>query len=164
MTVENGLKWISFMILLAFSSCTGTEQENDVKEESIKSEKEGVANIPEAGSLSGDTINLSGKYVLFFGPSSGPAQEQAESREFRVISETLIDSVNSIGNIKTLYSEVGHFRIYSADGSSMIISKSALRTTVGVLMTDGHQPPSIKKGPVPAAEYLGKIKEYFFLQ
>jgi hypothetical protein len=121
--------------------------------------------VPGVGTLTGDTLNISGKLVLFFGPADSAGIGQPEAiRNYQDLTSQLIDSLSAKSGINALYSTAGYFRIYTSKGTAMVISKSALESETGILMTDGAQPPTIRKGTFTESEYHHHIKSYFLGQ
>ncbi len=119
--------------------------------------------IPEVGSVSGDTINIHGKYVLFFVHEQDKEKLTAEGSQFCLRTGVLIDSLKKVSGIMGSCTRAGYFRIYSKNNNPMIITASALNTDAGVLVTDGSQPPKIIKGVLPDSDYHQLFKDYFFL-
>lgn len=156
---------ISALFLFACNTNKEQEVESTDKPE-VQKEADIKKEIPKAGSLTGDTLNISGKLVVFFGPVEKPAEKSQTDNGlagFKESAAALIDSISS-HNILGIYSSVGYFRVYTQTGGTMIISKSALNTEAGLLMSDGNQPPTIKKGILPAKVMHDQIKSYFFLK
>jgi len=165
-----------FIGLFIFSlvACTGNksdeavDQNEDVTQQQADESQNEPKPQPVAGSLSGDTLNISGKFVVFFGPvetNSKPAKiTPSDLVNFKAASAALIDSLSSKTDIKTAYTTAGFFRIYTSNGNMMVITKSALNEDAGMLLNDGSQPPVIKKGVFSTDEYYQKIKEFFFFK
>ena len=164
---------IIMLVLASLVSCQGDQNkaDNESNGQSVENALPIIGEQPgqlEAGSLTGDTLNISGKLMLFFGPVESATGEQAVPAEelaaYKSVATRLIDSLSTKSDIKAMYSTAGYFRIYTSNGSAMIITKSALKTETGVLMTDGSQPPSIRKGTFSENEYQKHIKSYFIGQ
>ncbi len=171
----NTVRCFIALLIITLVACEGNKSEKDSGSSgeemgsSAPGNPETVKNSPPTvGSLTGDTLNIGGKFVLFFGPvetgDSTMKMTPEVLRTFKATSAALLDSLSSNADIKAIYSTAPVFRIYTANGSVMIISKSALNEEAGMLMTDGSQPPTIKKGVLTSNEYHRLIKNYFFLK
>lgn len=168
MPVGNYLQKFALFLILVIVSCKGDDK--SIKDESSDDQVKNTApsTPPASGSSNGDTINLSGKFVLFFGPEGFTASDQnspqSEIAAFQKTSTDVKDSLAVVPNLSIAYSNANYFRIYLTSGNTMIVSKDALKSETGILVTDGNQPPTIKKGIYTSAEYLKLIREYFFLK
>lgn len=163
----NLLRYIAAILLLNFMACKNEPADQEAGQpENKTSGGAALSTLPESGSLSGDTLNINGKFVLFFGPvetKEGQKTPADQIMAFKATSAALIDSLATKTDIKAVYSTAAFFRIYTNNGSKMIISKSALNEEAGLLMNDGNQPPTIKKGIQTSNEYYKQIRQYFFM-
>lgn len=164
---------IHFRILLAATLCVTVSCKNDsgstVDEIDVTTERAVTPyQPPQAGSLNGDTLNIMGKFVLFFGPVETADSTQklsaSELQSFKQTGYNLIDSLSVVNEIKAMYSTASIFRVFSSNGNIMVITKSALNTEAGMLISDGSQPPTIKKGVLSQSVYRELIQKYFLLQ
>src|SRR5688572_33423195 len=126
MSIGNYIQKFALLLVLVIVSCKGDDK-NIQETSSTEAEKKTPASTPPApGSMSGDTINLSGKFVLFFGPEviADPKQNPGtgEIETFRNTSTNVMDSLKSIPHLSMAYSNADYFRIYLAGGSSMVVS------------------------------------------
>ncbi len=155
-----GIVLLTFFIGLI--SCDSDQKETDSETKEIPkpaSPQKIKTEIPESGSVTGDTINLNGQFVLFYGP-----EEKSKDETLVKYMETItviMDSLKIAGNLPFAYTTVSNMRIYNRDGSAMIISRSGFNENKGVLIMDGLQPPTIKKGMLTLPEYHQLIKKYF---
>lgn len=153
-----------FTITILFVSCSNSTKDDGSKVEQNEagdSLKNGKAiQTPKPGSINGDTINLSGKFVLFYGPENELAD--SISKNFKELSNVIIDSLTRTGDLNVAYTSVSNFKVYSKNGSPMIISTEGFIEKTGILVMDGLQPPAIIKGVKPASDYHALIKKYFF--
>ncbi len=159
-----------FLILALFSIACNNKSEQEIENADDPTAKQTVDtenDIPASGSLTGDTLNINGKLVVFFGPVEKNIDSQQPDKnlqQFKATSTSLIDSLSQQHDIRGLYSTAGYFRIFTRNSGMMIIAKSSLNTEGGMLMSDGNQPPTIKKGMHPADVFYDQIKTYFFLK
>jgi hypothetical protein len=111
----------------------------------------------------GDSIFVSGKYVLFFGTDEqikDPAEQAAITR-FKETAAAVIDSINNQGNLKATYCVVNHIVVNNRGNSRMVISRTYFKEKTGIIMMDGSQPPEIRKGVLTPAEYHAALAKYF---
>jgi hypothetical protein len=121
-----------------------------------------VEKAPEIGSFSGDTINLSGSFVVFFGPPMNIDDASAEIKEFHRISKIIIDSLQQNSTLFSTFSSVNNLRIYDkTTGIPMVIMRNTFSEPVGVIISDGIQSPVIKKGSGPIEEFHKIINSRF---
>ena len=155
--------------LVFFQCCNQPENEspNTLDETSINEVQEKKL-IPETGKVNGDTIFLSGKFVLFYGPDSTSFMAQkipADSLAyFRQMSLSLMDTLKQYPEIRAMYSTVSYFKIFLQSGSDMVISRKSMVYQTGVLAGDGLQPPTMKTGIHSTAVNMEFIKKYFMLK
>lgn len=122
-----------------------------------------VDSFPPSGTLIGDSIFVSGKYVLFFGTDEqikDPA-EQAAITQFKETAASVIDSINNQGNLKATYCVVNHIVVNNRGNSRMVISRTYFKEKTGIIMMDGSQPPEIRKGVLTPTEYHAALAKYF---
>lgn len=119
--------------------------------------------FPSAGTMKGDSIFITGKYILFFGTGKeiADAAEQARVTSFKNTASLVIDSLHSAKGPDASYTLANHIVIYKNDGTSMVISRTNFKEQTGVLLMDGGQPPLIRKGILELHEYHDLIADYF---
>lgn len=140
--------------------CTGNKTGQDEVTESQESIQIPVE-IPAAGSVLGDTINMSGKFVLFYGPEIDENSSD-DLLSFKDITSSIIDSLNQTASIYAQFSSVNHIRIFSFNNSgSMIIVRTSFPEPAGMILSDGLQPPKIKKGYLKEDEIRSMMDAYF---
>ncbi len=168
---RKSLVWLLIPLIMIIQCCRQANPDQDEpgqKVESREPDKNEAASIPAFGTVTGDTIHLSGKFVLFYAPDEKSFESQKLERDslefFLAMSQALIDSLKSHPEINTGYTSAALFKIYTSNGSPMIITRSALRLKTGFLVGDGMQPPAIKTGINTAAENYAFIKKFFFLK
>ena len=153
--------------LVFFHSCKQKETEQD-KPVETESAPTGIKETAAFGTVNGDTIHLSGKFVLFYGPDENSftsKQLLADSlKYFRELVLSLQDSLKQHTDINTLYSTAEYFKIENRSGSVMTIGKSALKLPTGIMAGDGLQAPAIKTGVHSADESYAFLKKFFFLK
>lgn len=122
-----------------------------------------TANFPESGTMKGDSIFITGKYVLFFGTGKEipDTSEQARITTFKNTAAQVIDSLKLAKGPGASYTLAEHIVIYKNDGTSMVVSRTNFKEKTGVLLMDGAQPPLIRKGILNPNEYHDVIAEYF---
>jgi len=160
--------------LFAFASCEEKKSsENEPDTDKIKKVEKNVGKgIPLAGTETGDTIFISNQYVLFYSPSTAELQDLKSAaafddldlmlNEFEKVSGIIKDSLDKAGDLKFSFTSKRFFKIYTRTGTSMIMNKMYLKQPVGMVMTDGLQPPVTRYGVLPASEYHKALKEFFF--
>ncbi len=157
--------FLSLSVIVSCKNDSGSVDQNNKAGKEVAITPSGP---PEAGSNNGDTLNISGKFVLFFGPvemaDSTQKFTESELKSFKETGFNLIDSLSGMNDIKAIYSTAPVFRVFSLNGNVMIISKSGLNEEAGMLLSDGNQPPTIKKGILSQGDYFELIKKYFFLK
>ena len=159
---------LTLAFLWFFQACSNENKQDTDQQETVQDAVADKNVKPESGTVKSDTIFLSGKFVLFYGPDSASFSSQkipADSlKYFRQTSEILMDSLRQYTGISAWYSTVSFFKIFNDDGSDMVISRKSLKYETGVLVGDGLQTPTIKTGIKSPEENLGFIKKYFFLK
>lgn len=157
---------IGLLFMILFTSC-GDNSNNDKsveKQDTItKSEtRPPVKEIPKSGSVEGDTINISGRYVLFFHPSPQKAKSlnlgEQEINRFKSTANSIIDSIGSISQgVSASLTTLDHVRIYGRKGYPMIISLTSFSDPFGMIISDGTQISPITKGNRSREAYLEQI-------
>jgi hypothetical protein len=160
--------------LFAFASCDDEKKtsRNETDMDRIKVEKNVASSIPEPGTEDGDTIFLAGQYVLFYLPSGSEVQDLKSGAAFNDLDQMLTDfektsgiisdSLNKAGDLKFGFTSKRFFKIYTRGGASMIMNKMYLKQPVGMVMSDGLQPPVTRYGVLTESEYHRALKEFFF--
>ncbi|MFM7078239.1 MAG: hypothetical protein ACKOYC_00460 [Bacteroidota bacterium] len=122
-----------------------------------------AATVPENGTSEGDTLNISGRHVLFFYPSESKAKslnlsEQDVSR-FKSSVKSIIDSIAVISAGATAsMTDLGHVRIYGRKGFPMILSLTSFSEPFGMVISDGTQMAPITKGIRAKEAYIEQIR------
>jgi hypothetical protein len=152
------------LLIVGIISCNSENDKSDTNSSPVstkdsKPQNEIAKNLPEIGSLNGDTINLSGHYVVFYGPEG--KDDDLVLKQYKETVTIIIDSLKKAGDIPVTYTTVNNFRVFSRGGSAMILSRAGFSEDKGVLVMDGLQPPTIKKGSFSVTEYHAFIKKYF---
>ena len=158
--------------IVIFSLITGCRQQPETAE-SASTESAAPASsapaksvFPPSGTMKGDTIFITGKYVLFFGTAKEipDAAEQARVTAFKNSASLVIDSLKSAKGPEASYTLAEHIVIYKNDGTSMVVSRTNFKEKTGMLLMDGGQPPLIRKGILDLKEYHDVIATYFMTQ
>ncbi len=118
-----------------------------------------VPTLPVAGSVSGDTINLHGKFIVFY--ANQDTSNDLTIKAFNETASIIVDSLKKAADLPVAVTSVNNFRVYNRTGSPMILSRQGFSEKVGVLVMDGLQPPSIRKGAITTEECHALIKKYF---
>ena len=161
---------LSFLVLfvaLVSSSCNKNKQQvtNEPNETPFSGSVSGpvdVINPPESGSVSGDTITLSGRFILFYGPSekkiSGSLIDRDAVTGFYSLAEEIINSYTSPNDIYAGYATVSNVRIFNKTSPRpVIINLGTFTEPAGLIISDGLQPAAIVKGFKTKEEYLKHI-------
>ncbi|MBL7915755.1 MAG: hypothetical protein JNL49_11985 [Bacteroidia bacterium] len=158
---------ILFLTLLSFAglvSCNSTPEKGTTAEDAnATAPVAAVDSFPPSGTLSGDSIFVSGRYVLFFGTDEqikDPA-EQAAITQFKETAAAVIDSINRQGNLQATYCVVNHIVVNNRGNSRMVISRTYFKEKTGIILMDGNQPPEIRKGVLTAPEYHAALAKFF---
>ena len=105
--------YLILALFTTFIACQNDKKEpsseTPVKTETSNDKKTAASPAPAPGSLSGDTINLSGKFVLFFGPEKSSGDEGIDF--FMSNSAMVMDSLKKAGDLPCAYTSVNNFRI-----------------------------------------------------
>jgi len=153
------------IIVLSIIGCDSKQASTEIEPEvsaTTATSKTEIAEFPELGSLYGDTINLHGKFVVFYGPEKSNETKDAEILAFQSTSKSIIDSLKQNAGIFTVYTSVNSLRIYNSQtGTPMVILRSSFSEQTGVILTDGMQSPIIKKGFSDAGEIHVLISKMF---
>lgn len=127
-----------------------------------RSVDEFIAAWPEAGSVSGDTLNIHGKFVIIMGPETG--SEPESEAFFLALMDTLKGNFEANTELTFLYSGARYIRIFIREtGKSMVVDRATFDRKPGVMVTDGLQPSKMKNGIFTAEEFSALIREYFFI-
>ena len=150
--------------LAGLVSCnSSSEKKHDMEGNGSEPVVAEVDSFPASGTLSGDSVFVSGKYVIFFGTDEqikDPA-EQAAITQFKEIATAVIDSINAKGNLAASYTVVNHIVVNNRGNSRMVISRTYFKEKTGMIMMDGSQPPEIRKGFLTGAEYHAALAKFF---
>jgi hypothetical protein len=171
-------------VLMLIVSCnldsnnqTGTSNKQDHSTQSDNINTPSVSkkytNIEEPGTTRNDTIYISGKYILFYGPSneeltqlnaSGELTSDFEAQvvEFDRLHKPIIDSLLSANsNINSSFTSHPLVCITMEVGSKMYFNIKDLKYPMGMIIMDGMQLPKIYSGNNTIGGYNKIIKEYF---
>jgi hypothetical protein len=159
--------FLAFIVCISMVSCDNdiSETKDPMVEDTTKGsvKREIVKSIPENGTFDGDTLNVTGKHVLFFYPSSSKAKSlnlnDQEIGRFKSTAQSIIDSIGVISpGVTASMTELGHVRIFGRKGSPMIISLTTFSEPFGMVISDGTQMAPITKGARPREAYLEQIR------
>ena len=127
--------------------------------------------LSEQGASAEDTLFVSGKAVVFFGPSQ--AEYLAMTHEQKdAIDEELYDfyhnrgkvgqflEANAIQEFSTARSKI---QIQLDDNQSITYVRKDFDHVVGLILTDGRQVPRILLGAAAVTDLTAEIEEYFGL-
>lgn len=121
-----------------------------------------IAAWPEAGLVSGDTVNVHGKCVVIMGPSAGSDPEKEVF--FRALMDTLKGNFKTNVELTFLYSGARYVRVFVREtGNSMVVDRNTFNREPGVMVSDGLQAPKMKNGVFTEEEFSAFIREYFFI-
>ncbi len=118
-----------------------------------------------------DTLYVSGKAVVFFGPSQSEYLSMTD-QEKDAIDEELYDFYHYRGKvlpfltshaIQDLPTARLKIQIQLAGNESIIYSRKDFDHVMGLILTDGRQEPEILLGAATKAELISLFKEYFDL-
>jgi hypothetical protein len=123
------------------------------------------------GEVNKDTLHVSGKAVVFFGPSQAEYVAMTDQEKDK-IDEALYDfyhyrnkvlSYLESNNIQE-FSTVRHkIEIQIAGIESIIYVREAFEHVVGLIMTDGEQEPKVFLGAATDLDLISMFEEYFYL-
>jgi hypothetical protein len=127
-----------------------------------------LAGQPEA---SDDTVHVSGKAVVFFGPSQAEYLSMSD-QEKKEINRLVYDfyhyrgkvlsflELNEINEINTARSKIS----IELDGKKTIIfDRKDFGKVVGLIMTDGHREPKVFLGAATDSQIIDMCYKYFDL-
>lgn len=161
----------TFLLTAIIYGCDSKKSANiqeTTKSEAGVTEMSESAPLPVCGSMEGDTINMHGKFVLFFGPAAineGIPAASAGILEFQTASSKILDSLKTEPGIFSVYTSANYIRVYNKlNGKPMIIMRNSFKEPTGMVISDGLQAPVIKKGVVTEIEYRALINQYFIRQ
>ncbi len=150
-------------LILAICGCGPKEDKSPPANTEVSAPISSEIILPELASENGDTINLYGRFILFYGPAAHDSADAGQPAYFS-LSRALIDSISNNSDIAAFYSSANHIRVYNkTTGTSMIILRSTFNVPQGVVMSDGLQAPIIKKGILERSEYDAMLRKYFMI-
>jgi len=126
----------------------------------------------EQGATGEDTLSVSGKAVIFFGPSQSEYLSMTD-QEKDAIDEELYDfyyyrnkvlpflASNAIQEFSTARRQI---EIQLDDSQNLSYFRKDFGRLMGVILTDGRQAPKILLGAVAKTELIFLLEEYFGLQ
>jgi len=149
---------VSAVLFSGITGCTGEKNDAESGKEEVE-KSDTLLKLPVAGSVSGDTMNLHGQFVVFYA-----SEDTTNDLAIQAFSETtvvIVDSLKKTANLPVAVTSVNNFWVYNRDGSIMILSRKGFPEKTGILMMDGLQPPGIRKGNITIDECHALIKKYF---
>lgn len=156
------------LILVTWVLCSCGDKPKDAIQTSNKtasSEGHTKMDTPTNLLVEGDTINLVGKHVLFFGPSEDIIKERKIDRNalqlFNQVAQSLIDSIGTItAQAKASMTTVGNVRIYgNSESAPKMIILSTFSESFGMVISDGTNLTPITKGVRTREEYESQIRK-----
>ena len=159
--------YVLFLFSWLVSSCGDQQKDVDqnMKSNQVENSKTKVNEVNlENLSVVGDTINLVGKHILFFGPSEAIIKERKIDvnalQMFNQIAQSLIDSIGSITpQAKASMTTAGHVRIYGNSNSApKMIILSTFSESFGMVISDGTNLTPIIKGVRTREDYERQIR------
>ncbi len=147
----------SAVLFSGIIGCTSEKKDAETGEKVGKSDS--LLKLPVAGSVSGDTMNLHGQFVVFY--ASEDTTNDLAIQAFNETVAIIVDSLKKTADLPVAVTSVNNFRVYTNTGSTMILSRQGFPEKVGILLMDGLQPPSIRKGSITTDECHALIKKYF---
>lgn len=153
-----------FLSVALVTGCSQSDVQDSASSGNESTEIKAVqkVEIPPQGSLSGDTISMNGTFVLFYGPAISDTVSSPELKSFFEISAAVIDSLNYNTTISAQYTTVNNIRIFNRSSTApMVIMRNTFQQPVGMVLSDGLQPPLIKKGYGSQEDYQKLINNYF---
>lgn len=118
-----------------------------------------------------DTVHVSGKAVVFFGPSQAEYMSMSD-QEKNEINQLLYDFYHHRGNVLSFLesyeiNEINTARskiLIELDGKKTIIyDRKDFGQVVGLIMTDGYHNPKIVLGVATDSQIIDMCYEYFNL-
>lgn len=155
------------------SGDTSTTFNNDPVAPANPGMNDQFSSVPESGTVSNDSVYLSGSYILFFGPSSEEVQMFEEKGN---MPPGYMELINAADNLRrqmedTLtamrvpldfsYSEASTVCITMEDGGRMYFNRRNLKFPAGMIMMDGMQPPAIRSANNTIQDYYRYVKDFF---
>src|SRR5688572_12809484 len=112
------LLWLIIPLIIIIQSCKQADTDQGDGMNDVKSQEPGTtSSVPVFGTLTGDTIHLSGKFVLFYAPDEKSFESQKLERDsmeyFLTMSRVLMDSLKSHPKIQTASTSAALFKIYT---------------------------------------------------
>jgi hypothetical protein len=158
-----------FLLLVSASlllvGCENRNSNNNVEKEAnqpVQTKVQNETGWPESGSTEGDTINIHGKVLLFYGPVKENATD--DDKEFLLMMDRILGVLESRTDIRKIYTSASFIRIYNpATGKPMTVDRTKHGKRNGFLVTDGGQPPKMSNESLSEEDCLMIIKSYFFL-
>jgi hypothetical protein len=157
---------IACSVLVLISACGGGTSETDPKagsDTTVQAKAKPLEAIPATGTAEGDTINITGKHVLFFFPSTQKAKsmnlDERDITRFKSTAQSVIDSIGVISPGATAsLTDLNHVRVYGRKGFPMIISLTSFSDAFGMVISDGTQMAPITKGLRSREAYIEQIR------
>ena len=125
----------------------------------------------EQGAVIEDTFYVSGKAVVFFGPSKSEYLAMTHEQK-DAIDEELYDFYHNRGEVRPFLASnaIQEFstarlkiQIQLADNESITYFRKDFDRVVGVILTDGRQEPRILLGAAAKSDLIALFEEYFDL-
>jgi hypothetical protein len=155
-----------FSLLLLVSACGNQKKDETTAQEEAATAPSTTGNTvnewPESGSVEGDTINIHGKVLVFYGPEREKATE--DDQDFLSMSDRITASLEAQTDIKKIYTSASFIRIFNrATGKPMMVDRTKFGNRNGFLVTDGGQPPKMSNEGLSEEDCIMIIKTYFLL-
>ena len=123
------------------------------------------------GAESGDTVFISGNYVLLFAPSNEEFDKMISTTNdqsldtvktaFNSCASQLMDSLKVKGDLPFSMSNKRFIKVKMQSGSFLSFDRTALKQHVGMVMIDGRQLPVIRQGVQDNTTWNAALKKYF---
>lgn len=123
------------------------------------------------GANAEDTVHVSGKAVVFFGPSQSEYLAMTHEQK-DAIDEELYDFYHNMGQVKPFLAsnriqDISTARLkiqVQLEGNqSITYFRKDFDRVVGLILTDGRQEPVILLGATAVSDLLAEFEEYFDL-
>ncbi len=177
---------VLFVISLILTSCIDSDNSANSNEKEISTSSKSLVNTHEneekanigfgdPGEERNDSVFIIGKYILFFGPSSIeleniysstdiPPGFESKVKQFTQSYTPVLDSLQSTNtSIPSSFSSAATISIKMNNGSKMYFNRKDLKSTVGMIVSDGQQPPVIITNANNKEDIESGIKKYFIL-
>ena len=123
------------------------------------------------GAAAEDTLYVSGKAVVFFGPSQSEYLSMSDEQK-DAIDEELYDFFHNRGEVSAFLAEnsiqqisTGQLKIQVqlSENKSITYLRRDFDRLVGMILTDGRQEPMVLLGAAAVPDMLAEFEDYFDL-